>query len=88
MPASAPDPLLSAMVAERTASSLQRLTEKLESDRMPAMMGLPLGDGSRTLESMVMDIIRPMLKEWLEQNLPNLVEQIVQREIARLTRRD
>ena len=33
------------------------------------------------------ETLRPMLKEWLDQNLPQLVERYVEREIVRLTRR-
>jgi hypothetical protein len=32
-------------------------------------------------------MLRPMLKEWLDQNLPPMVERYVEREISRLTRR-
>ena len=32
-------------------------------------------------------MLRPMLKEWLDRNLPPMVERFVEREIVRLTRR-
>jgi cell pole-organizing protein PopZ len=41
------------------------------------------GDGP--LEAVVRDMLRPMLKEWLDANLPELVESMVTREIARIT---
>ena len=41
------------------------------------------GDGP--LEAVVREMLRPMLKDWLDQNLPELVEQLVTREIARIT---
>ena len=37
-----------------------------------------------TLEGLVRDMLRPMLKEWLDANLPDLVERVVQREVARI----
>jgi hypothetical protein len=40
------------------------------------------------LEAVVRDMLRPMLKEWLDQRLPEIVEELVTREIARLTGRD
>lgn len=43
----------------------------------------PESDG--TLEGLVRDMLRPMLSEWLDQNLPRLVEQMVAREIAKIT---
>jgi uncharacterized protein len=40
-----------------------------------------------TLEGMVQEMLRPMLKTWLDQNLPDMVETIVTREIARISGR-
>jgi cell pole-organizing protein PopZ len=40
-----------------------------------------------TLDGMVREMIRPMLHEWLEARLPELVEQMVAREIERITGR-
>jgi cell pole-organizing protein PopZ len=42
---------------------------------------------SRTLEDIVSDMLRPMLKEWLDQNLPSVVEDLVREEIERVARR-
>ena len=41
----------------------------------------------RNLEDIVKELLRPMLKEWLDKNLPTMVERFVEREIVRLTRR-
>jgi uncharacterized protein len=40
-----------------------------------------------TLEDVVRETLRPVLKSWLDENLPRLVEQMVQAEIERVTRR-
>ena len=40
------------------------------------------------LEAVVRELLRPMLKEWLDQRLPEIVEDLVTREIARITGRD
>jgi len=42
---------------------------------------------SRTLEGLVGDMLRPMLKDWMDKNLPDLVEQMVREEIERVARR-
>jgi cell pole-organizing protein PopZ len=42
---------------------------------------------ARTLEDLVSDMLRPMLKQWLDQNLPPLVERLVREEIERVSRR-
>ena len=39
------------------------------------------------LEAVVREMLRPMLKAWLDENLPEIVEQLVTREIARITGR-
>jgi uncharacterized protein len=39
-----------------------------------------------TLEDVVRETLRPMLKSWLDENLPSFVEQMVQSEIERVAR--
>lgn len=45
-----------------------------------------LGQNARTLEDLVKEMLRPMLKSWLDDNLPGLVERIVRAEIERVSR--
>jgi uncharacterized protein len=45
-----------------------------------------LGQNARTLEDLVKEMLRPMLKSWLDDNLPNLVDRIVRAEIERVSR--
>lgn len=45
-----------------------------------------LSNNARTLEDLVKEMLRPMLKSWLDDNLPNLVERIVKAEIERVSR--
>ena len=40
--------------------------------------------GETSLEGLVRDMMRPMLKEWLDKNLPDMVENMVSAEIARI----
>ncbi len=47
---------------------------------------LPMGNVDRTLEDMVRELLRPMLKDWLDEHLPKLVERIVKDEVGRLVR--
>lgn len=72
--------LISAASAAASVAALSQLVSR------PRDRGaeLPLGDMSRTLEDMVRDLIRPMLKTWLDDNLPPLIERLVREEIARL----
>src|SRR5579875_1903801 len=45
-----------------------------------------LGQNARTLEDLVKEMLRPLLKTWLDDNLPSLVERIVRDEIERVSR--
>jgi cell pole-organizing protein PopZ len=45
-----------------------------------------LSSNARTLEDLVKEMLRPMLKSWLDDNLPGMVERIVKAEIERVSR--
>jgi uncharacterized protein len=45
-----------------------------------------LAQNARTLEDLVSEMLRPMLKDWLDDNLPPLVERLVKEEIERVSR--
>jgi cell pole-organizing protein PopZ len=45
-----------------------------------------LVQNSRTLEDLVREMLKPMLKAWLDDNLPNMVERMVRAEIERVSR--
>ena len=46
-----------------------------------------IGDGNQTLEQLVKDVLRPILKEWLDENLPDIVDRIVREEVERIAAR-
>ena len=50
------------------------------------LAGIMLSRESRTLEDIVKDMMRPMLRDWLDDNLPPLVERLVREEIQRVSR--
>jgi cell pole-organizing protein PopZ len=43
-------------------------------------------DNRRTLEDLTREMLRPMLKVWLDENLPALVERLVRAEIGRVSK--
>ena len=45
---------------------------------------LNLGNGSLTIEAIVRETIKPYLKEWLDTNLPEIVERVVRKEVAHI----
>jgi cell pole-organizing protein PopZ len=45
-----------------------------------------LVQNARTLDDLVREMLKPMLKAWLDDNLPNMVERLVRSEIERVSR--
>ena len=45
-----------------------------------------LAQNARTIDDLVRDMLRPMLKSWLDENLPTIVERLVRAEIERVSR--
>ena len=68
------EPLLSLEAAEATALSFGALSAGLEAR------------SAQLADSMVRDMLRPMLKQWLDDNLPPIVERMVRDEIQRVAR--
>jgi hypothetical protein len=77
-PVTEADGLISSDVAEASRQSLAALSALKERSE-----SLPQGDGP--LEAVVREMLKPMLKEWLDRHLPEIVEELVTREIARIT---
>jgi uncharacterized protein len=76
-------------VVESPVSSQQILSRSTVSAVESAFNSLAhtvLSNNARTLEDLVKEMLRPMLKSWLDDNLPALVERIVKAEIERVSR--
>jgi hypothetical protein len=74
------DKLVSTPQASETIDEFTKLGNKLYED----VRELPIGNGAVTLEELTRELVRPMLKEWLDQHLPITVERLVREEIERL----
>ena len=83
-----------AVEAEPAANVVEPSTEPLLSPEANEAVALSFGALSANLEvrsaeladSMVRDMLRPMVKEWLDDNLPTMVERLVRDEIQRIAR--
>jgi cell pole-organizing protein PopZ len=73
-PAAAPPQILSRSTVSAVESAFNTLAHTV------------LSNNARTLEDLVREMLRPMLKSWLDDNLPGLVERIVKAEIERVSR--
>lgn len=77
--------LISEAVSAASIDTISKLAEA--ADSVPEVSsGLSVSGSGRTVEDLVVEMIRPMLREWLDENLPVTVERIVQKEIRRLVR--
>ncbi|HWU62274.1 MAG TPA: DUF2497 domain-containing protein [Ensifer sp.] len=68
-----PVQLLSPVTEEKVSRSFEELADAL-------------GGSKRTLDEIAEEVLKPMLQEWLDDNLPTLVERLVREEIERVAR--
>lgn len=78
------DALFSAPAAEATTEAFSRLlgnipVEREENKRLYA-------DGRITLEDIAKDLLRPILRQWIDDHVPSLVERLVEKELEKLAR--
>lgn len=85
-PADAPEPVaaqpappVAGLVSDRAASAAASSFGALS-----AAILMPKGD--RTLEDVVRELLRPMLQQWLDDNLPTIVQTAVEAEVERIAR--
>ena len=82
-----PEPSYQGSPAEPAAQQiLSRSTVSAVESAFNTLAHTVLSNNARTLEDLVKEMLRPMLKSWLDDNLPNLVERIVKAEIERVSR--
>lgn len=70
------------IISDRSAQAARESLSHLST-----LLVRPREGDSNTLEGLVREMLRPMLKEWLEANLPDLVESMVKKEIDRIVGR-
>ena len=76
------EPLISPVAATASTNAFARLAKAATpDDRRPGT-----GTGI-TVDQLVVDLLTPMLRDWLDQNLPGIVERVVEQEVKKLARR-
>jgi cell pole-organizing protein PopZ len=73
-------------VAAQQPLMLSRSTVSAVESAFNSLASTVLSNNARTLEDLVKEMLRPLLKSWLDDNLPGLVERIVKAEIERVSR--
>jgi cell pole-organizing protein PopZ len=81
------DPAETPLTKDTTASAMRDSLAALAMLSAPGAQPQIVRSGETSLEGLVRDMLRPMLAEWLDQNLPAMVDRLVAAEIARIARK-
>ena len=78
--------LVSDDVATTSSAALRSLAEKAKPAAKPApRIDSPAFRSGTTLEDLMIEALQPMLKSWLDANLPQIVQHLVEKEIRRIS---
>ncbi|MCX7284420.1 MAG: DUF2497 domain-containing protein [Novosphingobium sp.] len=72
------------LIADAAAASMRESLAALSMLARPGVAPQIVRSGETSLEGLVRELLRPMLAEWLDRNLPAMVEKMVAAEIARI----
>ena len=75
------------LLDDNKARSLRHSFSALQTLSEPGVAPQIVRSGETSLEGLTRDLLRPMLKDWLDTNLPPIVEAMVEREINRITKK-
>lgn len=75
------------LLDDSKAQSLRHSFSALQTLSEPGVAPQIVRSGETSLEGLTRDLLRPMLKDWLDNNLPPIVEAMVEREITRITKK-
>ena len=86
VPTTAPEP-----ASEPAPASVENLVSERASTAAASAFGalsaaITMPRGDRTLEDVVRELLRPLLQQWLDDNLPAIVQQTVEAEVERIAR--
>jgi hypothetical protein len=75
------------LLDDTKAQSLRHSFSALQTLSEPGAAPQIVRSGETSLEGLTRDLLRPMLKDWLDGHLPPIVEAMVEREIMRITKK-
>jgi len=79
--------LIGSPALESAASAFERLSASLVKPPAPPVTPLAMPASGRTLEDLTRELLRPLLKAWLDENLPGIVQARVDEEVERIAHR-
>ena len=82
MPVPAAESLISPVVASASTQAFARLARAATADDRKDVAAAGV-----TVEQLVVDLLTPMLRDWLDKHLPEIVERVVEQEVKKLARR-
>jgi len=71
--------LISEKIVDESANKISGMAKSIVAEKQIA-----LGDSAVTLEAITKDLLNPLVKDWLEKNLPAIVERVVSNEVERV----
>ena len=77
--------LTDAVVVEQIVSADAAAASRQALSSLSRLIVKPDIAGADTLEGLVREMLKPMLKDWLDAHLPEIVERVVAQEVARIT---
>jgi cell pole-organizing protein PopZ len=75
------------LLDDSKAQSLRHSFSALQTLSEPGVAPQIVRSGETSLEGLTRELLRPMLKDWLDTHLPPIVEAMVEREITRITKK-
>ncbi len=75
------------LLDDSKAQSLRHSFSALQTLSEPGVAPQIVRSGETSLEGLTRELLRPMLKDWLDTHLPPIVETMVEREITRITKK-
>jgi cell pole-organizing protein PopZ len=76
------------LIDESKLQAMRASLSNLATAKKPVQESETVPAGGTSLEDLTRDLLRPMLKQWLDDNLPAMVEELVAREVARIAKGD
>lgn len=87
VPAPAPRDDADSLMSRQAKNAAANAFKKIESGKRDSSIPLipsPHFRGGTSIEDLVLEVLRPMLKSWLDENLPIIAQKIVEKEVKRI----